>query len=157
MIGWVVHRGEFAIRFVNAERLPDIIELLGLSAVNENFLDALGAVGRWQKPARRANFHADHAWRLGKGMHGNALMDFLHDVVPDRGGAHYAANVLHLGIVRIADPDANRIIGRVANRPVVAPVRCCAGLDRRRPRQFEDTVRTKPGRARRVIREDIAH
>ena len=86
-----------------------------------------------------------------------ALVEGIHDRAPDRARAIDAGNLLHRRVVAVADPDADRDIGRVADRPGVVPFVAGAGLDGGRPAigQLHHIARAEHILARDVVAQDI--
>ena len=58
----------------------------------------------------------------GQRPYREAAMGLLHDIAPDLGGQRAASDIAGRRVVVIADPDAGRVVGRVADEPGIAVI-----------------------------------
>ena len=82
-------------------------------------------------------------------------MQVLEEVVQNRGGAGDARNVLHGRAIEVADPDADRELGRVAESPIVPEVGAGAGLAGDGKVEAERGLGAEGECARRVVAQDV--
>ena len=131
MLG-TVDRRQLARGLADTERLVHVILFRRRRPLEEELLHPPGRILRGHLPRHPIHDSRLNTRRSGKMLHRQSLVEPGHDLLPHGASDTHPGRVLHRGVLAVAHPDTDDVLGRVAKGPAVFVVIGGTGLGRNR-------------------------